>query len=236
MQTEKLLFFSTWPKRQDYRFTQPRTCNLLSQERNKKWTKWHTTPLECLFLLRFDKCWEGNTVCQLDETEKLANGWLRWVNIYIYTYIYTTVEIRKEHLLKHCELSIILWCWCLTRLFPFCGKYLVWYMTEGNFVIFTPICRFLHSSWDKIMKYHWCIFSFNVLLVILFLSCLLLSFLHFSSFPLSLFLYLRSFFQSVITSFLHFSYKSMEITKPGDTNFLFHYQYLNFGCLSTFYC
>lgn len=26
MQTEKF-FFSTWPKRQDYRFTQPRTCN-----------------------------------------------------------------------------------------------------------------------------------------------------------------------------------------------------------------
>lgn len=77
-------FFSTWPKRQDYRFTQPRTCNLLSQERKKKWTtKWHTTLLKCLFLLQFDKCWEENVVCQLDETEKLANGWLRWVNIYI---------------------------------------------------------------------------------------------------------------------------------------------------------
>lgn len=32
----KIIIFSTWPKRQDYRFTQPRTCKLLSQERKKK--------------------------------------------------------------------------------------------------------------------------------------------------------------------------------------------------------
>lgn len=49
-------YFSTWPKRQDYRFTQPRTCNLLSHKRKKNRTKWHTTLLKCLFLLRFDNC------------------------------------------------------------------------------------------------------------------------------------------------------------------------------------
>lgn len=80
---EIIYFFSTWPKRQDYRFTQPRTCNLLSQERKKKWTSRHTALLECLFLLQFDKCWEENAVCPLDETEKVGE-WMAEMSKYIH--------------------------------------------------------------------------------------------------------------------------------------------------------
>ena len=88
----EIFFFSTWPKRQDYRFTQPRTCKLLSQERKETWTRWRTTFLDCLLLLRFDKCREENAACQLGGTETVANGWLRWINIYIYTHMYAKVE------------------------------------------------------------------------------------------------------------------------------------------------
>lgn len=96
-----LFIFSTWPKRQDYRFTQPQTCNFTESREEEKTEPSDTqTLLECLFLLRFDKCWEENVVCQSDETEKLANGWLRWINIYLYTYMYAKVETRKAHLLK----------------------------------------------------------------------------------------------------------------------------------------
>lgn len=49
----------------DMHFTESR------EEEKKKRNKWHKTLLECLFLLRFDKCCEeNNVVCQLDFKRK----------------------------------------------------------------------------------------------------------------------------------------------------------------------
>lgn len=89
MQTEKwslfISFFSTGPKRQDYRFTQPRTCKFYWVKRGRKTEPSDARRSSGVFLLRFDECWEENVARQLDETEKMADGWQRWVSTYIYT-------------------------------------------------------------------------------------------------------------------------------------------------------
>lgn len=42
----------------------------------KNWAKWQAALLECLFLLRFDECWEENAERHMDGTEKWQmDGW-----------------------------------------------------------------------------------------------------------------------------------------------------------------
>lgn len=88
-------FFSTWPKRQDYRFTQPRTCKLLSQERKKKLSQ-VTSGAPRVFV--------SATVWRvLGGKRWTSHGWNwkvgRWMAemtkyIYTYTYIHAKVERR----------------------------------------------------------------------------------------------------------------------------------------------
>lgn len=81
-------YFSTWPKRQDYRFTRPHTCNLLSHKRKENRTKWHTTPLQCLSLLRF-QCYF--MLCRWN----LTDGW-EWT--FKPRSAHVKVEMVKAHL------------------------------------------------------------------------------------------------------------------------------------------
>lgn len=47
-----------------------------SREEEKNWAKWQAALLECLFLLRFDECWEENAERHMDGTEKWQmDGW-----------------------------------------------------------------------------------------------------------------------------------------------------------------
>jgi len=64
----------------------------------------HNAPEVFLFLLRFWQVLRGKKRCVSVglKRKKLANGWLRWVNIYILTYMQRWEEV---HLLEYCQVQ-----------------------------------------------------------------------------------------------------------------------------------
>ena len=115
----EIFFFSTWPKRQDYRFTQPRTCKLLSQERKETWTRWRTT---------FPRLFVAATVWQVPGGKRCVsagrnwNGgkWMAEMNKYIHLY----PHVCKGGTLWKCFYpSTILGCSYLTLLFLLCETF-----------------------------------------------------------------------------------------------------------------
>lgn len=84
----KIIIFSTWPKRQDYRFTQPRTCKLLSQERKKKLSQVTSGAPRVFVSATVWRVLGGKRWTSHGWNWKVADGWLRWLNIYIHILTY----------------------------------------------------------------------------------------------------------------------------------------------------